>query len=182
MNVLSLTLMRRARTETQAPSQELLESLCRRDIYRYALRRLDNPQDAEDAAGEVFVAALESRPPRGVEPRLWLLGIARRKVADQLRRRMRRPETGLSDAHLASTPGPEDDALQAEANRRMRQLVLALPDAQREALLLQAADGLAIAEIAAVMGRSPSSVNSLLGRARETLRRTGASYFEEETP
>lgn len=160
---------------------EQIEGLCRHEVYRYALRRLASPQDAEDVAAEVYLAAFATRWRKGMDPRPWLLGIARRKVVDRLRRRDRRPEMPLLECHTTSFLS-EDlhfDALRAEAVLKMRELVLALPDAQREALLLQVADGLPIGEIAQVMRKSPSAVNSLLGRARETLRRTGRDYFED---
>lgn len=181
--MLSLSLFTRLRkTSTSVVSLELLESLCQREVYHYALRRLSRTQDAEDVAAEVYVAALETRWHPNLEARPWLLGIARRKVVDRLRLRQRRPETPLQQAHelLCTTASPEVDALRAEAIATIRALVLALPELQREALLLQTAEELSVKEIAQVMGKSPSAVNSLLGRARETLRLKGGPYFQEE--
>lgn len=181
--LLSLSLFTQLRkTRASAVSPELLQSLCQREVYHYALRRLSCAQDAEDVAAEVYVVALETRWHPALEPRPWLLGVARRKVADRLRLRQRRPETPLLEAHelFCATPSPEADALRAEAVQTIRALVLALPELQREVLLLQVTEELSIQEIAQVMGKSPSAVNSLLGRARETLRRKGGSYFQED--
>lgn len=168
---------------TEMPDAAQVETLCRTDVYRYALRRLANPQDAEDVAAEVYLAARETRWRHGLEARPWLLGIARRKVADRLRRRLRRPEVRLHESHAAlmATHGPEADALRAEAVRTIRELVWALPEAQREALLLQTAEELSVREIGQVMGKSVPAVTSLLARARETLRLRGGAYFREET-
>ncbi|MBB6051452.1 RNA polymerase sigma-70 factor (ECF subfamily) [Armatimonas rosea] len=151
-------------------------------MYHYALRRLSSTQDAEDVAAEVYVVALETRWHPSLEPRPWLLGVARRKVADRLRLRLRRPEAPLQEAHElpCATASPEADALRAEAVATIRALVRALPELQREALLLQTAEELSVKEIAQVMGKSVSAVNSLLGRARETLRLKGGSYFQED--
>ena len=80
---------------------------------------------------------------------------------------------------IVSADDPESDALRAEAVEKIRELLLTLPDMQREALLLQYAEELSIAEIATVMGKSPSAVNSLLGRAREAIRLGGGHYFED---
>jgi len=164
-----------------APDPEELARLCHSDIYRYALRRTGHVEDAEDVAADTFTAALVglSRFSGDTDPRLWLLGIARRKLADRARKLCRRPEHSL--AVLAEISGglscPEGELLSAEAIETMRRLVLNLPEAQREALLLKAAEELSVVEIAAVMGRSCSAVNSLLGRARATLRERGAPYF-----
>lgn len=170
-----------ARQVAVIPDPDTLARLCHADIYRYALRRTGHVQDAEDVAADTFAAALDALPSfKGdTEPRLWLLGIARRKLADHARRHHRRPEHSLSAVQDLpdSDNGPEGAVLSTEALEAMRRLVLTLPDAQCEALLLQAAEGLSVAEIAVVMKRSPSAVNSLLGRARATLRERGASYF-----
>lgn len=164
-----------------APDPAALAQLCHADIYRYALRVTGHIEDAEDVAAETFTAALAglSAFKGNTEPRLWLLGIARRKLADRTRKRCRRPEQSLPDlAELPDTGhGPESILLSTEATELMRNLVLSLPDNQRQALLLQAAEGLSIAEIAKVMGRSGSSINSLLGRARAALRERGSYYF-----
>jgi RNA polymerase sigma-70 factor (ECF subfamily) len=72
---------------------------------------------------------------------------------------------------LVSADLPADEAL-AEAGR-IRQVLGAierLPKRERQALLLSAMDELSTAEIGAVLGRSESSVRSLLFRARAHLR------------
>jgi RNA polymerase sigma-70 factor (ECF subfamily) len=166
-------------------SEDEWAALCRSQIYPYALRCLGQAQDAEDVAVETYAAALQgSAKFRGdVEPRLWLLGIARRKVADVLRRRSRQGQVSHSgDEELWEVPTdasnePEVAVLRAEALSELRRLVWDLPALQREALLLQVVEGLSIAEIAQVLGRSPSATNSLLGRARETIRQRGEKYF-----
>ncbi len=166
-----------------SPEPEQLERLCRGDIYRYALRRTGHVEDAEDIAADTFAAALDVLHTfRGdTEPRLWLLGIARRKIVDRARCRIRQPEHSLvaADELPDLGRGPESTLLSVEAAETIRAMIQALPEDQREALLLQVADGLSVCEVATVMGRSASSVNSLLGRARATLRARGAAYFGE---
>ncbi len=172
------------------PSEEEWDALCRTQVFPYALCRLGQVQDAEDVTVETLEAALRNcaRFSGAVEPRLWLLGIARRKIADAQRRRSRGIQPDASpeaQAEMWEVPmlahdEPEATALRAEVGRELRALVWELPEPQREALLLQAVEGLSIAQIALVMNRSQSSANSLLGRARETLRRRGAEYFGGE--
>jgi RNA polymerase sigma-70 factor (ECF subfamily) len=161
------------------------------DVFRYVSRRVPRREEAEDITAEVFAAAFVELPRfRGqCAPYLWLLGIARRKIVDSLRRRAVRRETlasELADAapgvdplpeRPAAAEGPEEALERAEEQRVVRELVEQLNEDQREALLLQYLEGLSIAEIAAVMGRSPAAANSLLQRARAALFRRGQSYF-----
>lgn len=160
------------------------------DVSRYVSRRVTNREEAEDITVEVFTAAFQGLPRfKGqCDPRLWLLGIARRKIADSLRQRQRRRETLTSEMteHAAeaddlisgdTTAGPAILAEQREARQAVRRLLQGLKEEQREALLLKYVEGLSINEMAVVMGRSPAAVNSLLQRARATVFRQGQDYF-----
>jgi RNA polymerase sigma-70 factor (ECF subfamily) len=163
------------------------------DVFRYVLRRVPSVSEAEDITAEVFAAAAVGLPrfQGQVSPYLWLLGIARRKIANSLRRRAVRREmlhSELADAEPGSDPlwetlvaveGPEAAFVRAEARRVVQDLVAELSPDQREAVLLQYMERLPLAEIAVVMGRSLASVKSLLQRARATLYRRGRAYFEE---
>jgi RNA polymerase sigma-70 factor, ECF subfamily len=160
-------------------------------VFAYVSFRVPSRAEAEDITAEVFVAAVVALPKfRGeCRPAAWLLGIARRKIAEAASRRGRRRER--LDAELTEeereTLGlllasdiehlPEEALLQDESRRVMRHLLAALPEPQREALLLQVTHDLSIREIAQVLGRSPAATNSLLQRARATLLRRGQRYF-----
>jgi RNA polymerase sigma-70 factor (ECF subfamily) len=161
------------------------------DVYRYVLRQVPGIEEAEDITAEVFAAAAAglSRFREQCPPYLWLLSIARRKIIDARRRRSARRETLASELGdetgeaealweaLAAAEGPETALLRAEARRTVRDLLARLKRDQREAVLLQYVEGLSVAEIAVVMGRSPASVTGLLQRARAALYRHGRSYF-----
>jgi RNA polymerase sigma-70 factor, ECF subfamily len=144
------------------------------DVYRFASRRLRR-EDAEDATLETFQAAIgQVHRVRGTEPLLWLLGIARRKVADQLRSRSRRKEQPLRIEISVQQAGTLD---RREDDAKLRQIVESLPEDQRDALLLQNLEGLTVSQIAIVMHRSESSVTGLLYRARHAAYEKGKSYF-----
>ena len=136
-------------------------------VFRYLARRA-GPAPAEDLLSEVFVAALDSRT-RVVahdsgSALPWLYGIA----MNVLRRHFRQ-ETARSVAAL--DPGMDWDAvdarLDAEAKRgQLRSALTALPERDRELLLLVAWEGLTPAEAAAVLGIGQVAARSRLHRAR----------------
>jgi RNA polymerase sigma-70 factor (ECF subfamily) len=142
-------------------------------LYRVALSLLHNQAEAEDVVQDVFVRVLQRQPDLAaiVDLRPWLVRIAWNLALDRRRRaRPRQMDESFAEA-LVSADLPADEAL-AEAGR-IRQVLAAierLPGKEREALLLSAMDELTSAEIAAVLGRSESSVRSLLFRARAHLR------------
>jgi RNA polymerase sigma-70 factor (ECF subfamily) len=142
-------------------------------LYRVALSVLRNSAEAEDVVQDVFVRVLQRTGALNgiVEVRPWLVRIAWNLALD--RRRKIRPEQmdEIFAAGLVSSELPADEAL-AEAGR-FRQVLSAmerLPKKEREALLLSAMDELTTAEMGAILGRSESSVRSLLFRARAHLR------------
>jgi RNA polymerase sigma factor (sigma-70 family) len=136
-------------------------------VFRYLARRA-GPASAEDLLSEVFVAALDSRA-RVVahdsgSALPWLYGIA----MNVLRRHFRQA-TARSVAAL--DPGMDWDAvdvrLDAEAKRgQLRSVLTALPERDRELLLLVAWEGLTPAEAAAVLGIGTVAARSRLHRAR----------------
>jgi len=130
------------------------------DVVRYATARLGDADEAEDVAMEVFHALRKSRGLDGVQDlRLYVIGVARRKIADALRRRKRRRETPMED--LAVEFAPDADRRQLVATTLAK-----LGDDQRDVLILKYIHGLTTREIAEIVDRSPEAVDSLLQRAR----------------
>ena len=156
-------------------------------VVRYASARLRPGAEAEDVAAEVFAAAFADwkKCPTLTDEnsdhdpvRAWLLGIARRKVADVLRRRQRRPESALSETQPGAN-SPETELLGEEALCQLTTILTALPDDQREALRLKYVEELSLVEIGIILNRSPAAVGQLLHRARAAARARGSAYFEE---
>ncbi len=136
------------------------------EIWRFASAQIRNREDAEDVVMETFAAAFRhfGRLERAADQRSWLFAVARKKVADTLRRRYRRAERPLQEARLTvdPTPSPTESAA--------RGALASLPDGQREVLTLKYVNGLSIEEIGRVMRRSTAATNSLLQRGRQSLR------------
>jgi RNA polymerase sigma-70 factor (ECF subfamily) len=140
-----------------------------RAVYQYARIRLA-PADAQDVVAEVFAIAWRRHGERLDEPRAWLLGVARRVMANQFRARDR--QLALV-GRLAGRPAPADDetALPLELDLLRRALARLRP-ADREVIELLAAAELTTAEVAAVLGCSPGAAATRVHRARLRLART----------
>ncbi len=143
-------------------------------VYGYILARLKpNTADVDDLAQDVFLAAYQSiREYRGASPlKAWLFGIARHKVEDYYRARLRDFDVGGAD-HVVAADLQLDSALD-ERRRRDRTLAAMerLPEQVRLLLQWRYWDHKATAEIAEILGRTPKAVERMLARAREHFRR-----------
>jgi RNA polymerase sigma-70 factor (ECF subfamily) len=148
-------------------------------VYRYARKRL-RAEDAEDVAQASFEALLraeaEGRAP--ADPGAYLIGTARRRIADHYRRAARvAPPVALPPGWEAFCDRPlPPEALGARELRDLVHVALGLlrgPD--REALLAHYRDGVPVAEIGERLGAGTKAAEMRLRRARETFRRR----FEE---
>jgi RNA polymerase sigma-70 factor (ECF subfamily) len=143
-------------------------------VYGYLYHRLGaDAAAAEDLTQDTFLAAVaELRRGTSVgAPLPWILGVARHKLLDHLRRQRR---TGW--ALLSWEDAVDDDALMTPednevARERTIAALAAVPSPQREALLLRYLDGFTVPEVAAALGRSVSAAESLLARGRVSFRR-----------
>lgn len=143
-------------------------------LYRFCLAIVGNPQDAQDALQNTMVKMLRALPgeKRTIALKPWLYRIAHNESVDLLRRR--RPEVSLeaSEPHLG-----EELATHVEARQRLRQLIAdlsALPERQRETLLMREAGGLSFDEIGVALETSPAVARQTLYEARLGLRQMDA--------
>jgi len=137
------------------------------EVYHYLLHRCRERSTAEDLTSETFLAAVDAIK-RDLVPTpsvAWLIGIARHKLVDHWRR------VGRESRHLAAIAGDEWVELDTVVDRGRAMDVLAeLNPSQRTALTLRHVDGLPVAEVAAVIGRSVHATETLLARARAAFR------------
>jgi len=153
-------------------------------VYRIALRFVGRPDDADDVVQEVFLHVLLARSTWAPKAKLstWLYRIVVNLCLNQLRRRkalncvsLEAPVTGEAGDAPARLP-PADTCharhllLKKERVAAVREAVQSLPADQRMAVVLHRYEGLSYKEIAQAMGRSVSSVESLLHRAKQALR------------
>jgi RNA polymerase sigma factor (sigma-70 family) len=151
---------------------EALYRSARDDVYAYVATLLHDGAAAEDVTAQAFERALRRRRSydgRKGTPRAWLFGIARNAALDELRRRTRTAALAAEPADLAAPPADE------EADRAIRRAVVrtalaTLPAREREIVALKFHAGLDNAELARVLGVSPSNAGTLLHRAMTKLR------------
>jgi RNA polymerase sigma-70 factor, ECF subfamily len=164
--------------EAAAGADLALELLYRdhaRCVSRYALAVLRDRSDAEDVTQTTFLNAYRAlrRGERPRNPDFWLIAIARNACRERIRLGQRRPREVVFDEEVGAAPEVDGDAPTAD---ELRQALLRLPENQRSALVMRALEGRSCAEIAEVLGVSRSAVETLLFRARRTLR----SQLEEQ--
>lgn len=137
------------------------------DVYRYVLMLTRRPNEADDVTSETFTRALRALregSPYPDRPLPWLITIARRIATDQWRRTTRR-------LGLLLEPARRDSPEAAASRAFVEGIVRALPQHQREVVVLRYIRDLSDAEIAVLLHLSESGVRSLAARGLETLRR-----------
>jgi RNA polymerase sigma-70 factor, ECF subfamily len=177
---LDYALIRRVARRDQTALAELIRRHQHR-LYQVAYRLLRDPQEAEDALQEVFLKVYEHAP--RFEPRAtvsaWLHRITANHCLNLLRRR--RPQESLDDEDAPLVPDAGATPLEAleeqDLSRRLEQLLDALPENQRRALVLKRFAGLSYQEIGEEMGLSPQAVDGLLKRARQFLKKALQDYL-----
>jgi len=153
-------------------------------LYGYFVTRCGgNVAVAEDLTQETYLAFVRQlRDEREIaSAAAWLFGIARHKLVDHYRRQRRLEAIGAPwepDAAEA-LPAPGPDAIAEASAERVAAALARLPESQRIVVALRELDGLAMDEVAAVLGKSVHAVESLLARARVNLRRY---LLDEEHP
>jgi RNA polymerase sigma factor (sigma-70 family) len=145
-----------------------------KDVYRYALALLRNPADAEDVTQTTFLNAYRAYQ-RGIEiekPHNWLIKIAHNVARTRYARASRRVKEVPLDDHVEQLALPEAD--RPDVTGVLRALGR-LPFNQRAALVMRELEGRSYAEIADTMAVSVSAVETLIFRARKSLRLKASS-------
>jgi RNA polymerase sigma-70 factor (ECF subfamily) len=150
-------------------------------LLRFLARRVD-PAEAEDLLGEVFRIAFERRAAFERDrdsARPWLYGIAANLVAKHYRSEARRLRAmarasalRASAARLLDDDPAERAVAVADAGAlwpRVVDAIGALPEAERQVLLLFAWEELSYEEIAQALGVPAGTVRSRLSRGRARL-------------
>ncbi|HEV7678466.1 MAG TPA: sigma-70 family RNA polymerase sigma factor [Candidatus Dormibacteraeota bacterium] len=147
-------------------------------IYGLALSLTGNTRDAEEVAQDAFVRAhraLAGYAPeriRELKLRAWLHRIALNVVRNRVRVRrvVTQPLDGAAELADTAATTPEGAALRRESAEEMRLLVLSLPAAYRDAVVLRHVQQLSYVEAAEVLGRPVGTVKANVHRGVGMLR------------
>lgn len=143
-------------------------------IVRFAVRILRDAAEAEEIAQEVMVRACRQAPrwePGQARLDTWLHTVALNLCRDSLRGRVRRNIVqGVSPDVADPGADPERHLLETERAARVASAIHALPERQRDAILLVHYQDLSGNQAAQAMGISLDALESLLSRARRRLR------------
>ncbi len=137
-----------------------------KDVYRVCYAFMKNAQDAEDCTEDAFVRAMTCGVAFENErhERSWLTTTAMNVCKDKLKHWWRRKVT----------PIDEETNLAAETDEKseVADAVMALPMKYKEVVWLYYYEGYQTDEIAAMLGRAPSTVRNQLRDARAKLKLT----------
>ncbi|HJN44853.1 MAG: RNA polymerase subunit sigma-24 [Acidobacteria bacterium] len=133
-------------------------------------RVVRDPARAEELAVEVFLRLWREPRAQGDKATGWLYRTAVRQGLDELRRETRRARYEPLLRLARGLPTPEEGALAGEERQRVRLILLVLRRDQAELLLLRSHD-LSYDELAATLDLRPTSVGTLLRRARQAFRK-----------
>ena len=139
------------------------------DVYGYVRSIVRDDHEAEDITQNVFaklITAIAKYEERSVPFAAWIMRVARNATLDHMRTRRQIPveEVRASD--------PRDERLGLERRQCLKEALAALPEEQRQVLVLRHMVGLSPPEIAERLGKSESSVHGLHHRGRATLKAT----------
>lgn len=140
-------------------------------VLALATRMLGDSAEAEDVTQETFIRAWKALP--SWEPRAkfstWLHRVALNLCYDRLRKHREVLPEELPDRADPSL-GPQDTLDQTQRVKAVEAAIARLPERQSAALTLCALQGHSQSEAAEIMEVSVEALESLLARARRTLR------------
>jgi RNA polymerase sigma-70 factor, ECF subfamily len=144
-------------------------------VRGYAMRRT-TPAQADDVVAEVFLIAWRRLEDVPADARVWLLGVARRVLANERRSSVRLHAVQDRLEHDVRTrpehaPTTEQLLTVEPAARPVMDALHSLRESDREALLLIAWEGLTHREAARVLGVRESTFGVRVHRAKRRLER-----------
>jgi RNA polymerase sigma-70 factor, ECF subfamily len=157
----------------QSSSKRVFESVFdahSADVAAY-LRRRVSPQVADDVLADTFLVAWRRVGEMPARPLPWLLGIARKTLANHLRGRRRHAALVDRLRLRASAGSPREQAAEEADGSDVLEALRRLKPIDQEVLMLIAWEELTAAEAAAVLGCSLGAFRVRLHRARNRMKR-----------
>lgn len=157
-----------------------------KQVYRFGLRMCGSEEAAKEVLQQTLLTAFKSLHEFRGEAQLstWLYQIARSFCGKLRRRKADEPESlepvDSKEALLVPSEGasPEDLAHARKIGEVLQAAILALPEGQREALILRDVEGLGAEEAAGVLGIEVANLKTRLHRARAQVREHLSTLLE----
>jgi RNA polymerase sigma-70 factor, ECF subfamily len=147
------------------------------NVWRYASAHLPGrPATVEDLVSETFVAAIQAIKDYDADQKNfcgWLLGIARNKLNDHLRRATREgvvPSATTAAVACDDQDQPAGSVMRNETRDAVVRALDALTDEERLVLEWKYVESFSVREMANHLGRTEKAVEALLYRARNSFR------------
>ncbi len=143
-------------------------------VFRVALHSLGSPQDADDAAQEVFLRLFRREEPLHGEEHLrrWLLRVTVNYCRDALRSPWRKRRVELEELPPPVFEEPEQ--------AQLFEAVMALPEKYRTVLDLFYYEELSVREIGELIGEKTTTVTTRLSRARKLLKAQLTEVWQDD--
>ena len=152
------------------------------DHYQYVLRVcrrfFRQPEDAEDAAAEVFLKLYRVLHQRdeSMPFRPWVSQVAGRHCIDKLRQRKCERSSSLEDIDISgfadhSAVSPLSEILRKDEQRQIREHLTRLPEKYKVPLVLLYYKRMSYSEIAGTLNTRLPAIRMIIFRAKDFLRR-----------
>jgi RNA polymerase sigma-70 factor (ECF subfamily) len=149
-----------------------------RHVLQVCRRFFRQPEDAEDAAAEVFLKLYRvlHQKDQTCPFRPWISQVAGHHCIDKIRQRNREKSSSLESLNLTElcdpvTPSPLSEVLRHDEERRLREQLGRLPEKYKVALVLRYYRQMSYAEIASALNTRLPTVRIMIFRAKNYLRR-----------
>jgi RNA polymerase sigma-70 factor (ECF subfamily) len=152
-----------------------------RMVFSLALRVTGEYGTAEEVAQDTFLELFRTAGKLESEDhiRFWLRRVTVHRATDALRKRSRRPEAAADEWMEEQHVEDSTDAVSAAVVARLEELLLALPETLRVAIVLRYQEEMLPEEIAKLLGQPLATVKSHLQRGLQLLRRKAAITMKE---
>ena len=179
--------------ENDQPAFKKLVNSYQKMVINTCFGILQNREDAEDTAQEVFVEIIHSIYSFREDAKLstWIYRIAVNKSLNMVRKRKRvgiikslqnffspNSESDNQEHHPIEVQQPDYVLQQSETARILKSAIDSLPDNQKTAFILSRYEDLSYKEIAEVMNLTLSSVESLIHRSKRNLQKKLKNYYQ----
>jgi len=170
---------------------EKLVETHQKKVINTCYRFLNNREDAEEIAQEVFIEVYKAIPRFREDAKIstWIFRISVNRSLNYIKKMKRKkrfdpfrknPGTLNEIEQVQDSPysQPPNQLEEEERKHILQEAMDSLPENQKTALILRTYDGFDIKEVAEIMGMSTSAVESMVHRARKNLQKFLFRYYK----